>query len=87
MQPRERGLTVPARTRTVIPPELFSLLRNLIEAESGTVLNDSKLPHLSAVVRGRMETLGIADARGTWQPSRKGRGWRRSGGSWRRNSS
>ena len=77
----------PVRARASIPLELLSSLRNLIEAESGTVLNDSKLPHLSAVVRGRMETLGIADARGTWQPSRKGRGRRRSGGSWRRNSS
>jgi len=52
------------RARASIPLELLSSLRNLIEAESGTVLNDSKLPHLSAVVRGRMETLGIADAPG-----------------------
>ncbi len=55
---------MPSRTRVVIPPELLSSLRNLIESSSGIVLNDSKLPHLSAVVRGRMEDLGIADAPG-----------------------
>lgn len=55
---------MPARARAVIPPELLSSLRNRVESASGTVLNDSKLPHLSAVVRGRMEALGIADATG-----------------------
>lgn len=55
---------MPARTRSVIPPELLSSLRILIESSSGIVLNDSKLPHLSAVVRGRMEALGITDATG-----------------------
>ncbi|MEK6697024.1 MAG: CheR family methyltransferase [Candidatus Deferrimicrobiota bacterium] len=54
----------PVRARASIAPEPLSSLRNLIESASGTVLNDSKLPHLSAVVRGRMETLGIADAPG-----------------------
>jgi len=55
---------LPTRTRAVIPPELLSSFRNLIESSSGIVLNDSKLPHLSTVVRGRMEELGIADAPG-----------------------
>jgi chemotaxis protein methyltransferase CheR len=54
----------PVRARASIPPESLNMLRNLIESASGTVLNDSKLPHLSSVVRGRMETLGIADAPG-----------------------
>ena len=40
------------------------MLRNLVEAESGVVLGDAKLPHLSAVVRGRMASLGIPDAPG-----------------------
>jgi chemotaxis protein methyltransferase CheR len=57
-------MMTPVRARASIAPELLSSLRNLIESASGTVLNDSKLPHLSAVVRGRMETLGIADAPG-----------------------
>lgn len=37
------------------------MLRNLVEAESGVVLNDAKLSHLASVVRGRMEKLGIDD--------------------------
>ena len=52
----------PARARAPIPSELLSSLRNLIESASGVVLGDAKLPHLSAVVRGRMATLGIHDA-------------------------
>jgi chemotaxis methyl-accepting protein methylase len=54
----------PARARASIPPELLSSLRNLIESASGVVLGDAKLPHLSAVVRGRMEACGIPDAPG-----------------------
>ena len=54
----------PARARVTIPPELLSSLRNLIESASGVVLGDAKLPHLSAVVRGRMAALGIDDAPG-----------------------
>ncbi len=53
-----------ARARASIPPELLSSLRNLIESASGVVLGDAKLPHLSAVVRGRMEACGIPDAPG-----------------------
>ncbi|MDO8737458.1 protein-glutamate O-methyltransferase CheR [Candidatus Deferrimicrobium sp.] len=49
----------PVRARAAIPPELLNMLRNLVEAESGVVLNDAKLSHLAAVVRGRMENLGI----------------------------
>jgi hypothetical protein len=45
-----------------IPPELFSMLRKLIESESGIVLSDAKLAHLSSVVRGRMAALGLSDA-------------------------
>jgi chemotaxis methyl-accepting protein methylase len=52
----------PVRARASIPPELLSSLRNLIESASGVVLGDAKLPHLSAVVRGRMADLGIPDA-------------------------
>jgi len=52
----------PMRARASIPPELLNMLRNLIEAESGVVLNDAKLSHLASVVRGRMENLGIGDA-------------------------
>ncbi len=52
------------RARASIPPELLSSLRNLIESASGVVLGDAKLPHLSAVVRGRMAALGIPDAPG-----------------------
>jgi len=40
------------------------MLRNLVEAESGVVLNDAKLSHLAAVVRDRMAALGIPDAPG-----------------------
>ncbi len=54
----------PVRARPSIAPELLSSLRNLVEAESGVVLNDAKLPHLSSVVRGRMTALGIPDATG-----------------------
>jgi len=54
----------PARTRASIAPERLSSLRNLIESSSGLVLGDAKLPHLSAVVRGRMAALGIPDAPG-----------------------
>lgn len=54
----------PARARASIPPELLFSLRNLIESASGVVLGDAKLPHLSAVVRGRMGSLGIPDAPG-----------------------
>lgn len=57
-------MMTPVRARAAIAPELLSSLRNLIESASGIVLNDSKLPHLSAVVRGRMEIIGIADAPG-----------------------
>ncbi len=49
----------PVCARASIPPELLNMLRNLVEAESGVVLNDAKLSHLAAVVRGRMENLGI----------------------------
>ena len=52
----------PVRARASIAPELLSSLRNLIESASGIVLGDAKLPHLSAVVRGRMAALGIPDA-------------------------
>jgi chemotaxis protein methyltransferase CheR len=52
----------PVRARASIPPELLSSLRNRIESASGIVLGDAKLPHLSAVVRGRMATLGLPDA-------------------------
>lgn len=52
------------RARASIAPELLNMLRNLVEAESGVVLNDAKLSHLSAVVRGRMAALGIPDAPG-----------------------
>ena len=45
-----------------IPPELLSPLRDLIESACGTVLNDAKIPHLSAIVGGRMSALGIPDA-------------------------
>jgi chemotaxis protein methyltransferase CheR len=48
-----------ARTRASIPPELLNMLRNLVEAESGIVLNDARLAHLASEVRGRMESLGI----------------------------
>lgn len=54
----------PARARAPIAPERLSSLRNLIESASGLVLGDAKLPHLSAVVRGRMAAVGIADAPG-----------------------
>ena len=54
----------PARARASIPPELLNMLRNLVEAESGVVLNDAKLSHLAAVVRDRMAALGIPDAPG-----------------------
>ncbi|HEX7524457.1 MAG TPA: CheR family methyltransferase [Candidatus Deferrimicrobium sp.] len=54
----------PVRARASIPPEWLSSLRNLIESASGVVLGDAKLPHLSAVVRGRMAILGIPDAPG-----------------------
>ena len=77
----------PVRARASIAPEPLSSLRNLIESASGTVLNDSKLPHLSAVVRGRMETLGIADAPGYMAYLAEGEGRRRSGRSWCWNSS
>ncbi|HEY5190820.1 MAG TPA: CheR family methyltransferase, partial [Candidatus Deferrimicrobium sp.] len=54
----------PVRARASIPPERLSSLRNLIESASGVVLGDAQLPHLSAVVRGRMAFLGIPDAPG-----------------------
>jgi chemotaxis protein methyltransferase CheR len=54
-------VTTPVSTRASIPPELLSSLRNLIESASGVVLGDAKLPHLSAVVRGRMAAIGIHD--------------------------
>ena len=54
----------PGRARAPIEPELLSFLRNLIESASGVVLDDAKLPHLSAVVRGRMGALGINDGPG-----------------------
>ncbi|MHB1012263.1 MAG: CheR family methyltransferase [Desulfobacteria bacterium] len=54
----------PVRAQASIPPERLSSLRNLIESASGVVLGDAKLPHLSAVVRGRMAALGIPDAGG-----------------------
>jgi len=50
------------RGRASVPPELLSALRNLVESASGVVLDDAKLPHLSSVVRDRMEALGIPDA-------------------------
>jgi chemotaxis protein methyltransferase CheR len=52
-------VTAAVRARAPVPVGLLSTLRNLVEAESGVVLNDAKLPHLAAVVRGRMENLGI----------------------------
>jgi len=52
------------RGRSPIHPELLSSLRNMIESASGVVLGDAKLPHLSAVVRGRMAALGVPDAPG-----------------------
>jgi len=51
----------PVRARASIPPERLSSLRDLIESASGVVLGDAKLPHLSAVVRGRMAAFGIPD--------------------------
>jgi chemotaxis protein methyltransferase CheR len=54
----------PARERSSIAPERLSSLRNLIESSSGVVLGDAKLPHLSAVVQGRMAALGYPDASG-----------------------
>ncbi|GAB4233597.1 MAG: protein-glutamate O-methyltransferase CheR [Deltaproteobacteria bacterium] len=42
-----------------IPPERLDRLRDLVESESGVVLNDAKLPHLASVVRERMEFHGI----------------------------
>ena len=51
----------PMRARASIPPELLNMLRNLVEAESGVVLNDAKLSHLASFVLGRMEKLGIDD--------------------------
>jgi len=54
----------PVRARAPIPSELLSSLRNLIESASGIVLGDAKLPHLSAVLRGRIAALGIPDAPG-----------------------
>ncbi|MFA6148796.1 MAG: CheR family methyltransferase [bacterium] len=51
----------PVRARAPISPELLNMLRNLVEVESGVVLNDAKLSHLAAVVRGRMENLGIGE--------------------------
>ncbi|HEX2720908.1 MAG TPA: CheR family methyltransferase, partial [Candidatus Deferrimicrobium sp.] len=54
----------PAHARASIPPELLFSLRNLVESASGVVLGDAKLPHLSAVIRGRMAALGIPDAPG-----------------------
>jgi chemotaxis protein methyltransferase CheR len=51
----------PVRARASISPERLSSLRDLIESASGVVLGDAKLPHLSAVVRGRMAALGIPD--------------------------
>lgn len=50
-----------ARAKVPVSEELLNRLRDLVEAESGIVLNDSKLPHLAAVVRGRMESLGVED--------------------------
>jgi len=50
---------VTGRARADIPPERLDALRDLVESESGVVLNDAKLPHLAAVVRERMEILGI----------------------------
>ena len=55
---------MPVRERASIPPELLDRLRNLVEADSGVVLNDAKLPHLADVVRGRMAALGIPDSPG-----------------------
>jgi chemotaxis protein methyltransferase CheR len=52
------------RGRISIHPELLSSLRNLVESASGVVLGDAKLPHLAAVVRGRMASRGIPDAPG-----------------------
>ena len=57
-------MTNPVRARAFIAPDLLSFLRNLVESASGVVLGDAKLPHLSAVVRGRMAALGISDAAG-----------------------
>jgi chemotaxis protein methyltransferase CheR len=54
----------PVRARASIPPELLFSLRNLVESASGVVLGDAKLPHLSAVVQGRMAALGIPDTPG-----------------------
>ena len=54
----------PVRARASIPPERLSSLRNLIESASGVVLDDAQLPHLSAVVEGRMAFLGVPDASG-----------------------
>ena len=54
----------PVRARASLPTELLSSLRNLVESASGVVLGDAKLPHLSAVVQGRMAALGIPDASG-----------------------
>jgi chemotaxis protein methyltransferase CheR len=64
MQPLERFVMTPTRARASIPPELLSSLRNLIESASGVVLGDAKLPHLSAVLRGRMAACGTPDAPG-----------------------
>lgn len=52
----------PERALASIPLDLLNLLRNMIETESGVVLNDAKLPHLSSVVRSRLAALGIPDA-------------------------
>ena len=62
------------RVRASIEPERLSSLRNLIESASGVVLGDAKLPHLSAVVRGRMTALGIPDAQGYMEFLSEGEG-------------
>ncbi len=46
-----------------LPAGLLSSVRNLVEGESGIVLNDAKLPHLSALIRERMKALALPDAR------------------------
>jgi chemotaxis protein methyltransferase CheR len=54
-------VTVAALPPAGVPPELFSSLRNRVEATSGVVLGDAKLTHLAGVARLRMKSLGISD--------------------------
>ena len=46
----------------ILPIGLMTPLRDLMEREIGIVLDDAKIPHLSAVVNERTRVLGLGDA-------------------------